>query len=162
MTQINRYKCFWYSIFFLVALGCNSCATSKEVASYDIVCKNKLLGSAVEYWLGAPYMYGGNDKSGIDCSGMVLQIYKSVYKKDLYRSSIDILNKNCRKIKFSSLEEGDLVFFATSPASKDVNHVGVFLYDDKFIHASSSKGVVISSLTNSYYVRTFKSAGRVK
>lgn len=153
-----------YSILVLsiiITLMCNSCGSSKVTSAYNVDCKNKRLKNAVEYWLGTPYKYGGDSKQGVDCSGMVMQVYKTVYNKSLHRSAYDIMDKDCKKIKFSKLKEGDLVFFATSTTGK-VNHVGIYLYDDKFVHASSSKGVIISSLTNNYYVRTFKTAAKVK
>ncbi len=157
-----KYSLVLISIF--IALICNSCGSSRVAATadYEIGCENKQLERCVDDWLGTPYKYGGNDKRGVDCSGLVQQVYKRVYGKGLYRNSQEIFNKNCRKISFNKLKEGDLVFFATSPSSNRISHVGIFLYDDKFVHASSSKGVVVSSLTNSYYVRTFKCAGRVK
>lgn len=145
---------------FLVLLM-SSCGSSKSVASYDIDCKNKRLERVVESWIGTPYKYGGITKEGVDCSGFVSQVYKSVYRKKLERSAYDIFDKDCKKIKFKRLKEGDLVFFATSTSNK-INHVGIYLYDDKFVHASSSKGVIVSSLTSEYYVRHFKTAARVK
>lgn len=112
-------------------------------------------------WLGVPYKYGGNTAKGIDCSGLVVKIYDSVYNKKLYRSSADILDKNCKRISKSKLRAGDLVFFATGKNKKRVNHVGIYFKEGKFIHSSTSKGVIVSSLHDNYYVRTYISAGRV-
>ncbi|MFI3240583.1 MAG: NlpC/P60 family protein [Bacteroidales bacterium] len=148
-------------ITLFIALLLSSCGSSKTATNYNIDCKNKRLERTIESWLGTPYKYGGLTKDGVDCSGFVNQVYKSVYRKNLERSTYDILDKDCRKIKFKRLKEGDLVFFATS-TSKKANHVGIYLYDDKFVHASSSSGVIVSSLTNEYYVRNFKTAARVK
>lgn len=111
-------------------------------------------------WLGTPYKYAGNTRSGCDCSGLVGQIYLSVYGKQLQRNSAQIMNKNCDEISQSKLKPGDLVFFSTGGGSK-INHVGILLKDDKFIHASSSKGVIVSNLQERYYQRTFVCAGRV-
>ena len=79
----------------------------------------------------------------------------------LQRSSDLIYEKNCEKIKKNDLQEGDLVFFSTG-RSKKINHVGIYLKSDKFVHASSSRGVIVSDLDESYYVRTYVSSGRVK
>lgn len=112
-------------------------------------------------WLGTPYKYAGNTRSGCDCSGLVGQIYLAVYEKQLQRNSAQIMYKNCDEISQSKLKPGDLVFFSTGGGSK-INHVGIFLKEDKFIHASSSKGVIVSNLQERYYQRTFVCAGRVK
>jgi len=114
-------------------------------------------------WIGTPYKYGGTSKSGTDCSGMTYSIYKAVYGKTLTRQSGDILANNCSKINKNQLREGDLVFFRTDgKRSSTPNHVGIYLKENKFIHSSSSKGVVVSDLTQDYYVKNWISGGRVK
>ena len=122
---------------------------------------NKKLYKEVDEWLGVPYKYGGQSKKGTDCSGLVVEIYKEVYGIKLYRSSSEIYEKNCKKIKKSDLKEGDLVFFITSKNEKKINHVGLYLKDDKFVHTSTKKGVIISELKEPYYESTFFDAGRV-
>lgn len=112
----------------------------------------------IDGWIGVPYKWAGNDKTGIDCSGFVNQVYLNVYKKQLERSAKDII-KECEEIKKEELKEGDLVFFDISGAN---SHIGVFLVNNKFIHASSSKGVMISDLTQSYWTKYWGRAGRVK
>ncbi len=114
-------------------------------------------------WLGTPYRYGGNSKRGVDCSGLIVQIYKQVYQKELHRTTQQIVDKNCRKVGKSNLQEGQLVFFNTSTKKrKGVNHVGLFLKDGYFIHTSSSKGVMVNQLKEKYYKDTWKQGGRVK
>ena len=113
-------------------------------------------------WIGTPYRYGGFSRKGIDCSGLVVKIYQSVYGKGLERSSAGILDTNCRRIKKSNLKPGDLVFFATGKSKRRVSHVGIFIKDGKFIHSSTSRGVIISDLDESYYRRTFVAAGEVR
>ena len=122
--------------------------------------ENLKLFTVAEEWLGVPYRYGGKTKKGCDCSGFVSQAYKAVYGKSLERNSAAIRDKNCSKIKRSQLRTGDLVFFKTG-SSRKINHVGIYLKDDKFIHASSSKGVIVSSLNEKYYIRTYACSGRV-
>lgn len=112
-------------------------------------------------WIGVPYKYGGNTKKGVDCSGLVVNIYKKVYNKKLYRNSAQILERNCKSISKKKLRTGDLVFFATGSNKKRVNHVGIYLKNGKFIHSSSSKGVIISDMNDSYYIRTYIDSGRV-
>lgn len=112
-------------------------------------------------WLGVRYRRAGMSLKGVDCSGLTSVIYKNVFNKQLQRSSIDISRSIDEEITKDDLQPGDLVFFATR-GKKIVNHVGVFLGDRKFIHASVGRGVVISSLDEAYYKRTWKKGGRVK
>jgi lipoprotein Spr len=114
-------------------------------------------------WLGASYKIGGNSKKGVDCSGFVNAIYKDVYKKTLNRSTANIFEKDIAKSERSKLSEGDLVFFRTDNGNKKIpNHVGIYLKNNKFIHASTSKGVIVSSLDESYYKKAWVSGGKVK
>lgn len=124
----------------------------KEISGsklYDFVCD----------WYGAPYKYGGCERSGTDCSCLTINLYKDVYKKSLPRTA-DEMMKKCDKLSSSKSEEGDLVFFKIG--SKDVSHVGVLLKNNKFIHASTSKGVIISDLEEAYYKKYFYTFGRLK
>lgn len=125
---------------------------------------NIALYNACSGWLGVKYRGGGNSKKGVDCSGLTSILYKQVYGAPLERSSANILRKNCVKVNRNNLREGDLVFFRTSGSgnSKTPTHVGIYLKNGKFIHASTSKGVIISSLSEAYYVRTWLTGGRVK
>ncbi len=123
---------------------------------------NARLYSESAAWLGARYQYGGNSKSGIDCSGFVYAVYKAVYGHELTRQSARMLTDNCTRINKSQLREGDLVFFRTDgKQSTTPNHVGIYLKENKFIHASTSKGVVVSDLTSAYYVSKWITGGRV-
>ncbi len=124
---------------------------------------NARLYSECASWLGAKYQYGGTTKSGVDCSGFVYMVYKAVFGKTLTRQSAGMLTDNCTKITKSQLREGDLVFFRTDgKKSSTPNHVGIYLKENKFIHASTSKGVVVSDLLQSYYVTNWITGGRVK
>lgn len=124
--------------------------------------KSKELYIESASWIGVTYRYGGNTKSGTDCSGFTGQVYKKVYGKQLSRSSSAQFFDNCTKVSKSNLREGDLVFFRTDGKNSTTpNHVGLYLKENKFIHASSSRGVMVSSLEQDYYVRTFLYGGRV-
>lgn len=114
-------------------------------------------------WLGVPYRMGGLTKKGVDCSGFVVIVFREVYGKQLARSSADMLKHNCKKVSRADLKEGDLVFFRTDKGKKKVpNHVGIYLKNGKFIHTSTSRGVIVSSLSEPYYVRSWLTGGRVK
>lgn len=113
-------------------------------------------------WLGVPYRYGGTTRKGVDCSGLVGQIYKQVYHTNLERSTTGMAQKNCRKVGKGNLKTGNLVFFNTSKKKKGINHVGLFLKNGYFIHASTSKGVIVSNLKEDYYHKAWKQGGKVK
>ena len=122
--------------------------------------EKKLIKEAKK-WLGTKYKYGGHSKDGTDCSGFVMEVYLLVYDIKLPRTSRD-QQAFCKKIKKSELKIGDLVFFATTKNKNKVSHVGIYIGDGEFIHSSSSKGVVISKMSQNYYERTYHSSGRVK
>lgn len=164
--------------FLLSLLAIVSCGSHKEtIGSYgakkgsvtvetsiNLRNANRLQRRIVEEamdWMGTPYGYGRSDKGeATDCSGMVLAVYRDVAGLMLPRNS-------AQQADFSSTVEkeevtaGDLVFFATGKDADRISHVGIMLDCNRFIHASSTKGVVISSVLSPYYVRTFKKYGRI-
>lgn len=114
-------------------------------------------------WIGVPHRMGGMSKRGVDCSGFVAIVYKEIYGKKLSRSSGEMLKRDCRKVSRGKLQEGDLVFFNTGRGKKKTpNHVGIYLKNSRFIHVSTSRGVMISRLDEPYYMRTWITGGRVK
>ena len=121
-----------------------------------------LLYTEAAKWIGVKYRYRGMDRNGVDCSGLTCLLYKSVYKKTLNRSSAGMARSNVEEIAKSELQPGDLIFFATSGNTKTITHVGVYLKDNRFIHASSRVGVVVNNLNEDYYRKTFVKCGRVK
>jgi cell wall-associated NlpC family hydrolase len=119
---------------------------------------NKVLLENVDEWYGVRYRTGGNTKSGVDCSGFTVAVYAAVYGITLPRVSKEQY-RTSRKISTTELQEGDLVFFNTR--GYGVSHVGVYLGNNKFIHASVSRGVMVSGLFEPYYVQRFVGAGRI-
>lgn len=113
-------------------------------------------------WLGTPYRFGANSRRGTDCSGFAYMLYLGVYKTDIGRaSSADLMSKT-KHVRREDLQQGDLVFFnINNRRGGRASHVGVYLKDGKFIHASTRHGVIISSLSEGYYRRTYIGAGRV-
>ncbi|MDR0995274.1 MAG: C40 family peptidase [Tannerella sp.] len=123
---------------------------------------NLRLYAKASQWLGVPYRYGGQTKRGVDCSALVSILYREVYRKNLSLTAATQLKDNCRKIGRDKLREGDLVFFHTTGRKRKATHVGIYLKNGHFIHASTSRGVIVSSLSEPYYLRTWLCAGRVK
>ena len=127
------------------------------------VAKNKLenenLYRFIDTWRGVPHRTGGMDKNGIDCSGFTLILQKEIYKQPLPRIARQMAGNVKRKYE-EELQEGDLVFFDFD--GQKFSHVGVYLQNNKFVHASTSKGVIISDLKDPWYYKYFSRAGSVK
>lgn len=112
----------------------------------------------IDKWMGVPYRYGACSPSGTDCSGFTGNVYKEVYHKELPRSSEDQY-QTCRRIRKKRLKEGDLVFFHTGKGN-NITHVGIYLGNGRFVHASTRKGVRIDDLEDKYYAQSFVRGGR--
>lgn len=166
-------------IFHIVALlglivSLSSCRTSAPRLDYKALARasvrlgidislednHKLYVEAAE-WIGTPYRPGGDTKRGTDCSGFTQQLYKKVYHTKLPRST-DEQQEESNKVSKRNLREGDLLFFTSSRSRKKVAHVGIYLKDGKFVHASTSNGVIISKLDEKYYIQNWLSGGRVR
>ncbi len=130
---------------------------SKGINKLGTTERDKVL-TEIMSMLGTPYSYGGNTDKGIDCSGFSNQIYEKSFNYRLPRST-DEQYRIGNFIEFPDIEFGDLVFFNTTGRSP--SHVGIYLGDDLFAHASMSFGVTISSLQSSYYKKRYIGARRV-
>jgi len=108
-------------------------------------------------WIGTPYRFGGSSRKGIDCSAFTKELYSDVFNMDIQRNSRDIFSM-VSPVKRDELKEGDLVFFKIH--SRRISHVGIYLGNNRFAHASS-RGVAISSLDDAYYSRYFYRGGRM-
>lgn len=122
--------------------------------------EQRLLVDEALTWLGTPYRYGGNDREGVDCSGLTTQVYLKALGMKLPRTSRD-QQRYCVAVERASLTPGDLVFFAIGSDTTRVSHVGMYVGEGKMIHSSGSKGVIISDLNESYYRRKYHSSGHV-
>jgi lipoprotein Spr len=120
---------------------------------------NALLLSQMEKWYGTQYCFGGSTDSCIDCSSFTQVLLRDVYNVKIPRNAQKQFDA-ATKIETENLKEGDLVFFNTVSASMVITHVGVFVCNNKFVHASISKGVTISDLSEKYYAKAFRGAGR--
>lgn len=109
-------------------------------------------------WIGTPYRLGGDTQKGIDCSGFAFQLYDKVFNTVIGNNSRNIFTM-VNPVSKDELKEGDLVFFKIK--SRAISHIGVYLGDNKFAHASSSRGVRISNLNESYWQRYYYKGGRL-
>ena len=111
-------------------------------------------------WLGAKYVYGAASKKKTDCSGYVMQVYKGFYGISLDHSSQHMFDDGRGySIRRSKLQEGDLVFFGNF---WKISHVGIYLKGNRFIHASTSSGVIITPMDDKYWASKYKGARRFK
>jgi lipoprotein Spr len=134
-------------------------STMVETPKKEIVNTDDKLKSFINNWLGVRYVFGGDSRKGIDCSAFTRRLYKSVYDISLPRTCI-YQYQLVTKVKKECLELGDLIFFRVKRGSGW--HVGVFLGDDKFVHASGKgRNVMISDLNDSFYKRIYLNGGRL-
>lgn len=166
-------------IFLCSALFLSSCAIFKKqakkqpttVSASFWVEHSRLLGfplsgkenpdliKEVASWMGTPYRYGGNTKRGTDCSGMVQQVFLTVFDIALPRSSAQMADFS-KRVRKTQLQVGDLLFFETA-SRRRINHVGIYLGSNKFIHSTTSRGVIVSDLDEPYWRRAYSRSGRV-
>jgi lipoprotein Spr len=119
---------------------------------------NQQLYNAIEKWWGTRYRYGGATEKGIDCSAFTGTVIHQVYGLVLPRTARDQY-ANCIKLEKEEMQQGDLVFFNTRGG---ISHVGIYLGNGYFTHASTSIGVTINNLSEAYWNKKFISGGRLK
>lgn len=119
--------------------------------------QNTELLESVDEWYGTRYRLGGMTKKGVDCSAFVQAVFASAFGLTIPRTAREQYRVS-QKLSRTELKEGDLLFFNTTGG---VSHVGIYLQNNKFIHASVSRGVTISDMFEPYYLKRFVSAGRI-
>lgn len=162
-------------LWLALLLGLASCHSSKKTARVpyadDIYANVQMGGNASETtpidrllaeaysWKGTPYKSGGHSRKGTDCSGYTMEVYRTALGVELPRNSAKQFDA-CDKVKKSKIQPGDLLFFHPSKKGK-ISHVGIYVGDNKMLHASSS-GVMESDITLPYWEKCYHNAGRVK
>ena len=166
-TPVTSYFLFLLTILSILT-GCSSVqhdvtpplAVPPRPTAIDLrnssVVKSTLLKHYRE-WHGTPYRMGGLDRRGIDCSGFTYITFRSKLGYILPRTT-DLQAQTRRQVVRNNLRIGDLVFFKTNFYS---NHVGIYLGDSEFLHASTSKGVIISSMKKQYWKYCYWTARRI-
>ncbi len=136
----------------------NILATYAQILGVEKLNDRKLY-TFIDDWMGSPHRMGGGTKNGVDCSGFIDLLFEDVYQKELPRTSYEMAEAVKRKYE-KQLKEGDLVFF--SFGKKAVDHVGIYLANNKFAHVSTSKGVIISDLHDPWYYKYFVRCGSIR
>lgn len=131
---------------------------NKAAAAADALAalRNPSLHRFVNDWIGVHYRYGGLDKRGVDCSGFTFLLEKEIYGIRLPRVSRDMA-RIVKRRSLEDLKEGDLVFFSFSGG--DIDHVGVYLNDGFFVHASTTRGVIIDDIRMPSYQKAYVKSG---
>jgi len=125
---------------------------------------NHALYLYIKKWLGTPYLYGGDDKNGIDCSAFVQQLCANVYKRNLGRTCDEMVFDKTNVTIFKDpkgLKEGDLVFFRKGE-ERIISHVGIYLKNGKFLSATTTQGVSIADLNKPFWKKTYLISGRLR
>ena len=130
-------------------------AAANSAGNADII--RSALYQQYREWQGTDYAYGGLSKSGVDCSGFVYLTFRDRLGVSLPRTT-RTQSQIGRQIPAAQLRPGDLVFFITGNKSR---HVGIYVADNQFLHASKSRGVMLSDLNNPYWRETYWHARRI-
>jgi cell wall-associated NlpC family hydrolase len=146
--------------------GCSSSGTSSGYSGYrsgstvqSLTGERRLVILESQKWMGTPYRYGGTTREGADCSGFVLSVFAKA-GVSLPRTA-DAMFHTGTPVTLGKILPGDLVFFSDRSVGDGITHVGIYTGQEKFIHSSSSSGVIVSSLTQSYYRTHYAGARKV-
>lgn len=135
----------------------NALLESNNPENIKMVSLQNALLNSYENWKGTKYVFGGDSASGIDCSALTRRIYREVFNHELPRRSVNQAQAG-KRVNLSNLKPGDILYFRPEGRT---NHTAVYLGNSLFINASSSKGVILSSLESSYWGKYFKHGVRV-
>ncbi|HEY5690244.1 MAG TPA: C40 family peptidase [Cyclobacteriaceae bacterium] len=159
ITQFSFQRLGVFILLFILISGCAASRRAKIRAKQI----DQVIQTARTY-TGTPYKWGGTTRSGMDCSGLLINSFRSI-NISLPRQSADQALMG-EKVKLKQLQEGDLVFFATGKKRRVITHVGLVTEvktkdNVKFIHASSSLGVIETNIFADYYLKRFRFARRI-
>ncbi|ROR15381.1 C40 family peptidase [Erwinia sp. JUb26] len=150
---------YWFVLMIVILAGCSSHAPPPKTQLADRIMVIAQLDDQLSQWHGTPYRYGGMNRGGVDCSGFVYLTFRDRFDLQLPRTTSAQTDVGTR-ISKDDLLPGDLVFFKTGSGENGL-HVGIYDTDNQFIHASTSQGVMRSSLDNVYWRKVFWQARRI-
>jgi probable lipoprotein NlpC len=163
MKAYTKIACFLLMITLLSACSSRrySPSVTQAARAADAMAKldNKDLYKFITSWTGVKYRLGGLDKNGIDCSGFALLLEKDIFGLTIPRRSADQASVVDNK-SLNELKEGDLIFFSFGGA--EIDHVGVYLNRNYFVHASPSRGIIVDDLNLPGYQKAIVKAGTIK
>ncbi len=140
-------------------IDCRGAAWSAGVSSNagePVTGGDRRMMDIIEAWIGTPYVYGGETKNGVDCSGFTQAVFHEMGVSIPRTAGAQA--EAARQVQPGDLRFGDIIFFNTSGGG--ISHCGIYIGDGFFVHASSSRGVVRQSLANPYFFSRIVSAGR--
>ncbi|WP_158559415.1 NlpC/P60 family protein [Deminuibacter soli] len=146
-THFNIETADWLQLKYAIVLD----ASIEKLTNVDLL-------KIIDHWWGTRYALGGSTENGIDCSAFSLTVERDVYGKSVPRTAQEQYDQT-QRVEENDLREGDLVFFHTS--GRKISHVGVYLLNNKFVHASTSGGVMVSDLNDTYWRPRYRGAGRI-
>ena len=161
-------------LLILLSLGCGSVrplprytkSSGKEAVLRELARRErgggKRLLKVVDGYLGVPYKWGGTTRRGMDCSAFARAIFRETYGIELPRTSKQMYQVGAPVTSLLRLRPGDLVFFANTNSGPGVSHVGIYLGQGRFAHASSSQGGTITELKHPYFKPRYAGARRVE
>lgn len=161
--QMSYKSILLTTVLVLSLLVLQGCAGSKRARRIKAQRVEQVIGTARSY-IGTPYKWGGTNRSGLDCSALLVLSYRAI-GLELPRTSKD-QSEMGDKVKTSKLQPGDLVFFAMGNKKRKVTHAGIITVvnsadDIRFIHASTSRGVIEANLMQEYYIDKLRGARRI-
>lgn len=145
-THFNIEKADWLQLKYAIVLD----ASIEKLTNIDLL-------KLIDHWWGTRYSLGGSTENGIDCSAFTLIVMRDIYGVTLPRTAQQQYDQS-QRVEENELREGDLVFFHTS--GRKISHVGVYLLNNKFVHAATSGGVMVSDLNDAYWRPRYRGAGR--
>ena len=149
----NRRFCLLTGLaLFLLVSGCASSGAASKSGTVETRIR-----AQYARWRGTPYLLGGTTARGIDCSAFVQHVYADAFGIDIPRSTADQVREG-RRVQPAQLRAGDLVFFRPPGASR---HVGIYLGNGTFTHASTSQGVTLSSMDEAYWQSAYWTSRRL-
>jgi hypothetical protein len=153
-----------WAVCLMISLWVAGCAAtikpepSLEPYDTDGQTPEAVLRNGIRPWLGTPHRMGGMGPRGIDCSGLVVRLYRDLFYMRLPRTTVAQMRSG-RPVARGDLAAGDLVFF--KPVNKKYHHVGVYLGDGEFVHTSTRNGVMISRMDDDYWRRCYLTGRRL-